>query len=208
MYVFLSSDTYFVRTLLTSYHTYVIRSIIHTIGARKMALWDIYYEDGKYAGYRNSGETAEQAVAEWNEDAARPLYQIRFHEELPQRGVVRNLNASMAVTREGRQYVVFCDFHPRIRPATKAIRMREIWIDAGYAKVPWVEPVKSLYQFQVSDSGKVCGGLHGTYVVSASSKEIASQIISREVLSKVAFVPRVQAHKIDFWAKPHFEEAA
>jgi len=139
MYVFLSSFTYFVCTLLTSYHTYVITSIIHTIGGTKMALWDIYYEDGKYAGYRNSGETAEQAINEWNEDAARPHHQIRFHDELPVRGVVRNLNASMAVTPEGRRYVVFCDFYPSIRSATKAVRMREIWIDAGYAKVPHFE---------------------------------------------------------------------
>jgi hypothetical protein len=104
-----------------------------------MAIWQIQYEDGSWAGTRNSGDTAEQAIAEWNEDRARPCIQIRFHDELPVTGVVRNLNASKAVTREGRQYVVFCDYYPTIRPATKATRMREVWMDAGYVNVPWVE---------------------------------------------------------------------
>lgn len=107
-------------------------------------LWNIHYEDGSYAGFRNSGETETQAVAEWNDEQRKPLKQIRYHEELLQRGTCDNFRVgrSLKADRTGMGNVLFCDFHPEIRPATSAIRMREIWIDAGYAKVPYVEIVE------------------------------------------------------------------
>ena len=101
-----------------------------------MAIWEIQYEDGSYAGSRNSGDTADQAIAEWNEQKALPCIMIRFHDELLVRGVVRNLRLGM---KAGKYTELYCDYYPTIRPATKASRMREVWMDAGYVNVPWVE---------------------------------------------------------------------
>lgn len=107
-----------------------------------MALWEIRYADGSYAGYRNSGETAEQAVAEWNEDHNRPQYVHDIHSEMME----RYLRGEIEIW-DFDHYT--CPYRTAMRlkgwvrwnrtPATQAIRMREIWMDCGYARVPWVE---------------------------------------------------------------------
>lgn len=104
----------------------------------KMALWNILYADGSYAGYRNSGETAEQAVSEWNADAVQPYYGIRYHEGLLQTGTCENFHVGRGLKedRTGMGNVLFCDYRPARTPATSAQEMREVWIDAGYCRVP------------------------------------------------------------------------
>jgi hypothetical protein len=97
-----------------------------------MALWEIQYEDGTWAGSRNSGDTAEQAVAEWNADRAAIMRGIEFHDELPLKGEVTNVRPGKSSYRK----LTLCDFRPNIRPAARAVRMREVWMDCGYARVP------------------------------------------------------------------------
>lgn len=101
-----------------------------------MALWNIYYEDGAYAGSRNSGETAEQAVADWNnEPSERPaLIGVSFDAEVVAEGrgeFRKNEQLSQAYGRD-----VFDYWTKRSRLATRAVQMREVWMDAGYARIP------------------------------------------------------------------------
>lgn len=97
-----------------------------------MALWTIYDTDGNWLGARNSGETAAQAIASWNAEAARPMQHVRVHPELYERGAVENEHYE----GEGRFRTLMCTYTPARTPAASAQRMREVWMDAGYCHVP------------------------------------------------------------------------
>ena len=103
-----------------------------------MAIWRIEYENDNWAGNVNSGETVDEALEKFHAEKARPHYQIRYHEELLQTGRCDNFQVGRGLKedRTGMGNVLRCDYYPNFMKATKAIKMREIWIDAGYALVP------------------------------------------------------------------------
>lgn len=100
-----------------------------------MALWNILDAAGKCVGYRNSGETPDQAVREWLEDQCSTHFNIRFHDELPLTGTCENFRVAEANVFQKAH--LRCDWRPsRPNRDLTAVRMKEIFMGGGYCKIP------------------------------------------------------------------------